>query len=95
MGALNMKGTVLDVLGRSEEAIRYSDRAIAIDTRNLDTLLYNIGVVLNSIGGYNEAIEYFDRILAMDPNDILVLDSKEAVAVEDLENPSTVCLDCD
>ncbi len=65
MGALNNKGIALFHLGRIEEAISYSDRALAIHPNLLDALTNKANALLN-LGRYEEAIEHYDRALAID-----------------------------
>jgi tetratricopeptide (TPR) repeat protein len=54
--------------GRSEEAIKYYDKAIEIAPYLADAW-YNRGVALYNLGRYEEAIESYDRALEINPKD--------------------------
>ena len=69
------KGRALIGLGNYTGAIKYLDRALAIDPKYEDALYFK-GDALNSLGNYTQAIQYFDRALAVDPSDILPLSDK-------------------
>ena len=62
------KGVALDNLGRYEEAITSYDKALAINSTDLDSL-YNKGVALDNLGRYEEAITYYDKALAINSTD--------------------------
>ena len=49
------KGIALDTLGKSEEAITWYDKALAIDPNYVSALL-NKGVALDTLGRSEEAI---------------------------------------
>lgn len=65
-----------------EEAIKYYDKALAIEP-NSTTLLDNKGMVLMRLGNYIDAIKYFDKVLSINPNDVAGLYNK-AVALNKL-----------
>ena len=53
--------------GEYNEAIRYSDRMLAVDGNNMFALV-NKGAALYNLGKTEEAIAYYDRALAIDAN---------------------------
>jgi tetratricopeptide (TPR) repeat protein len=65
----------LDSLGKYVEAIKYFDKALAIDPINTAALLKK-GNSLDSLGKYEEARKYFDKALAIDPDYVLALNNK-------------------
>ena len=63
------KGLALYYLGKSDEAITYYDKVLAIKPNDLDALS-NKGNALEDLGKSDEAITYYDKVLAIDPNDL-------------------------
>ncbi|MGE5685014.1 MAG: tetratricopeptide repeat protein [Nitrososphaerota archaeon] len=53
---------------RTEEALTFYDRALAIDPKDSDALFAK-GWALDSLGKYDEAILYYDKVLSIDPTD--------------------------
>ena len=78
--ALAAKGLVLSGLGQYNEAIRYFDRALAIDGNNTD-ILFMKGAIFYILGQYNETIKYLDRALAIDGNNTDALAGKGLVTL--------------
>jgi tetratricopeptide (TPR) repeat protein len=74
--ALVDEGRALISSGRYQEAIKWYDKALAIDP-NYKNALLNKGIALTQLGRYNEAITHFDKLLAIDPNDKGALDGKQ------------------
>lgn len=71
----NIKIKSLKKLGQYEDAIKYNDKALAIDAKNTDAL-NSKGVELRDLGQYEEAIKYFDKALAIDKNYTRALNNK-------------------
>jgi tetratricopeptide (TPR) repeat protein len=61
------RGSMLDRLGRYEEAITSYDRSLQVNPKN-DYAWYNRGVVLDRLGEYEEAITSYDRSLQIKPD---------------------------
>jgi tetratricopeptide (TPR) repeat protein len=74
IGLLTNKGIALFNLERYTEAIKYFDKALAIDPQYVDAL-NNKGRALSHLGNYTGGIEYFDKALAIDPNYISALNN--------------------
>ena len=70
----NISESLLDS-GNFIEAIKYYDKALAIDP-NDTYALNNKGYALSELGNFIEAIKYYDKALAIDPNDTEVLNNK-------------------
>jgi tetratricopeptide (TPR) repeat protein len=60
------KGDSLAALGRSEEALRCFDQALAIDPRDA-AAWNNKGIALSNLGRREEALGCYDQALAIDP----------------------------
>ena len=58
----------MKISDRTEEAIQYHDRALAIDPSDTDAL-DSKGLALYNLDRSDEAIQLFDRALAIDPSD--------------------------
>jgi uncharacterized protein len=71
---LILPGFALDSLGNYKDALKYLDKALAIDT-NDEFALNNIGWALNSLGNYNGAIQYSDKALTINPKDSIALNN--------------------
>jgi TolB-like protein/Tfp pilus assembly protein PilF len=67
-GAHHMKGTILQVGGRTEEAIAEEERALAIDPSEADAVA-NLGVDYLYLGEFDKSIEYFDKAIRMSTHD--------------------------
>jgi predicted O-linked N-acetylglucosamine transferase (SPINDLY family) len=59
-------GSILQAMGRKEDALRSYDDALSIDPDFVAVLL-NSGVLLRSMFRHKEALDRFNRILAIDP----------------------------
>jgi predicted O-linked N-acetylglucosamine transferase (SPINDLY family) len=59
-------GSILQAMGRKEEALRSFDDALSIDPSFVAVLL-NSGVLLRSMFRHREALDRFNRILVIDP----------------------------
>lgn len=66
--------TAID-FGRTEEAVKFYDSALAINPQDTDAL-YAKGWAFDSLGKYEEAISYYDKFLALDPEDTYTLFAK-------------------
>ena len=69
---LNIKGNELYTLGQYQEAITWYDKALALDSNDIDTLK-NKGDSLYALGRYQEAITWYDKALALDSSYVDVL----------------------
>lgn len=67
-----------------EEALKYYDKALAINPNAMD-ILTNKGMVLIKLGKYNEAITIFNKILSNEPKNVAGLYNK-GVAFDKLGN---------
>ena len=67
--------------GNYEEAIKWFDKALAIDPNQVDAL-NNKGFALDSLGQHDEAIKWFHKALAIDPNDYGALNGKDAALAQ-------------
>lgn len=72
------QGWTLDDFGKTDEAIKYFDRALAINQSDTDSL-YAKGYALDSLGRYEEAVKYYDKALAIDPDDVDALYNKGGI----------------
>jgi tetratricopeptide (TPR) repeat protein len=72
---LAIKGRAFNRLGNYTEAIRYFDKALAVDP-SYKYALANKGLALSKLGNYTEAIRYFDKALAVDSRFVYALGSK-------------------
>lgn len=75
LGAINNIATVLDELGRREEALQYLFRAIKMDS-SFNGPYVNIGFQYTKMGRHKEALEYFDKALTLDPDDGVTYNNK-------------------
>jgi tetratricopeptide (TPR) repeat protein len=66
------KGVALYNQGNYTEAIKYYDKALAIQPNNTYPLYYK-ALALDSLGNHTGALEYYDKVLAMDPHDVATL----------------------
>ena len=72
---MNNKAVALDNIGRNNESLVYSTKALAIDPNNIHALI-NKARALDNIGRNNESLVYSTKALAMDPNNIHALNDK-------------------
>ena len=72
---LNNKAAALNNLGKYNESLIYSAKALAIDPNNVDALSSK-GIALDHLGNYTGAIEYYDKALAINPKYKAALDNK-------------------
>jgi len=70
--AHHMKGTILQVTGRTEEAIAEEERALAINPSEADAVA-NLGVDYLYLGEFDRSIEYFDTAIRMSTHDVALL----------------------
>src|SRR5262249_35337186 len=75
---LYAEGNYLHKLGNYTTAIKYFDKALAIDP-NYVSALNDKGLALGYLGNYTGAIMYFDKALAIDPNYVPALNGKGLV----------------
>ncbi len=69
------KGNSLVDRGEFEEAIKFYDKALEIDSQDI-VALANKGTALDQLGRYKEAIECFDKVLEVNPKDVEALNNK-------------------
>ncbi len=72
---LNNIATVLDELGRIDEAIASLKKIILIDSTFLGSYV-NLGFQYTKLGKYKEAIEYFDKALTFEKDEPLSLNNR-------------------
>ena len=68
-------GTLLIDLKRYEDAIRYYNKGLQINS-NIPSLWYSKGYALAKLGDMEDAIKSFDRELSLEPNNIDALNSR-------------------
>jgi tetratricopeptide (TPR) repeat protein len=61
-------GWTLDDYGKTDQALEYFDKALAIDQNDADSI-YAKAYALKTLKMYEQAIPYYDRALAIDPKD--------------------------
>ncbi len=66
--ARDLKGSVLRLQGRPEEAVAEHERALALDPSNVDAAA-NLGFDYVDLGQFDKSVEYFDRAILASPND--------------------------
>jgi tetratricopeptide (TPR) repeat protein len=64
---LFFKGLALGSQRNYTEAIKYFDKIIGINPKDIDALIKN-GLALDKLGNHTGAIAYMDQALAIDPN---------------------------
>lgn len=72
---LNNMATVLDELGRRDEAIAQLKKLASIDPKYLGAYV-NLGYQYTKLGKYKEAIEYFDKALLLEKDEPLTLNNR-------------------
>jgi tetratricopeptide (TPR) repeat protein len=77
VAALYNKGVELYNLGKYHEAIKWYDKALAINPKYVSAL-NNKGSALYNLGKYHEAIKCYDKALAINPKDVDALNNKGA-----------------
>lgn len=75
LGLLNNLATVLDELGRVDEAISYLERVIKLDSTFIGPYV-NLGFQHTKLKKYKKAVEYFNKALLLDKNDPLALNNR-------------------
>ena len=71
------KGDALRKQGKYDEAIKYYDKALAIDPYHKPSL-NSKGIALAKQGKYDEAISYYEKALAIDPGDTNAIKNKDS-----------------
>lgn len=66
MNALDGKGRSLNELGNYSQAIIYLDKALEIDPKHIDALVFK-SQALSNMGNYTGAKYYFDKVFEIDP----------------------------
>lgn len=62
-------GNILFDINKTEEAIKYYSKFIALNPDDLD-ILYNLGILYYKIKDFNKAINCFEKVLSLNINDI-------------------------
>ena len=75
IGVINNIATVLDELGRSDEAIINLKKLTRIDPGFIGAYV-NLGFQYTRLGKYREAIEYFDKALLIEKDEPLALNNR-------------------
>jgi adenylate cyclase len=66
--AHDMKGDILQVQGRTEEAVAEHERALALDPSNVDAAAM-LGVDHQFLGRFDKSLEYLDKAIRTSPSD--------------------------
>jgi tetratricopeptide (TPR) repeat protein len=64
----DVKGGVLRIQGRTEEAATEHERALALDTSNVDAAA-QLGIDYRFLGRFDKSLEYLDRAILASPHD--------------------------
>lgn len=72
---LNNMATVLDELGRRDEAISYLKKIISISPEFIGPYV-NIGFIYSKVGKYKEALSYFDKALTLEKDEPITLNNR-------------------
>jgi tetratricopeptide (TPR) repeat protein len=75
IGAMNNIATVLDELGRKEEAVEYLKKIIRIDPKFLGGYV-NLGFQYSRNGRYKESIDYFNKALELEKDEPITLNNR-------------------
>ena len=87
----HLHGTVLQALGRNDEALHSYDAALALQPDFVDVLL-NSGALLRSLHRHHEALERFNRILQTDPDHPAALGNCGILLTEFKQGPRAIAL---
>jgi adenylate cyclase len=66
--AHSIKGNILQVQGRTEEAVAEHERAIALDPANVDAVA-QLGLDYGYLGEFDKSLEYLDKAIRESPHD--------------------------
>jgi tetratricopeptide (TPR) repeat protein len=75
IGILNNMATVLDELGRADEATEYLKRVVKKDPKFVGGYI-NLGFQYTRLKRYREAVEYFNKALEIEKNNPLALNNR-------------------
>lgn len=75
IGAMIMLGSVLDDLGRIDEAVMYLEKAIRLAPNEIGAI-GNLGFRYMDIGNYKGAIKQFNRVLELSPDEPLAYNNR-------------------
>ena len=75
IAVINNLATVLDELGRVDEALDFLRKVIRIDPAFIGSYV-NLGFQYTRLGRYKEALDYFNQALKIDANDALTLNNR-------------------
>ncbi len=75
IATINNIATVLDELGRVEEAIGYLKKIILLDSTFIGSYV-NLGFQFTKLGRYQEAIEFFGKALTIEKDEPLTLNNR-------------------
>jgi len=81
VSTLVFKGNSFFIQGNYMQAIRYYDKALAVDRSN-KVALNNIGAAFIRLGNFSQAIQYYDKALDVDPNYKEALNDKGTALLE-------------
>ena len=63
-----MKGLILRLQGRTEEAVPEDERALALDPSNVHAVV-DLGFDYGDFGQFDKGLEYFDKAILLSPHD--------------------------
>jgi tetratricopeptide (TPR) repeat protein len=64
----DVKGSILRLQGRAEEAVAEHERALVLDPSNVDAAA-QLGIDYRFLGGFDKSLEYLDRAILASPSD--------------------------
>ncbi|HEX2630741.1 MAG TPA: tetratricopeptide repeat protein, partial [Chitinophagaceae bacterium] len=75
IGIINNIATVLDELGRTDEAIKHLNRIVELDSTFIGSYI-NLGFQYIKLKRYKEAIAYFDKAIKLSPTEPLTWNNR-------------------
>lgn len=79
------KGNELFDEGKYDQAITYYDKALAIDSNDIEAL-NDKGAALANLGKHEEALTYYDKVLAIDPHNEYARNQKSITSTAETDD---------
>jgi tetratricopeptide (TPR) repeat protein len=77
-----LRGTLLNQMGRYDEALISFDKAISLDVHNETDAWYNRGVMFLERDNLDEALRSFNKMLEINPNDEDAIHNRKVVLLK-------------